>query len=28
VTHGVRFLPCMDQIIVIQDGEVSEDYYL
>ena len=24
VTHSVRFLPYMDQIIVIQDGEVSE----
>lgn len=26
VTHSVRFLPHMDQIIVIQDGEISEVY--
>ena len=24
VTHGVTFLPLMDQIIVVKDGEISE----
>ncbi len=24
VTHGVQYLPHMDQIIVLQDGKVSE----